>query len=232
MTKPRLLIKLSGEMLAGGGPGLFEQKYCSQLAAALVELNHQAEIALVIGGGNIIRGEQFKGGVPEVTAHEMGMLGTIINGFYLRELIQQAGGQAEVWSSWPMPAMAKTFQRQAVVDTLSTHLAILVAGTGHPFFSTDTCAALRAAELGCSLLLKGTKVDGVYDRDPQSDPAAVRLETLSLSEAAARNLKVMDNTAFQLCAHTRIPVKVFSVVNPQTLVLAPFDDKIGTTLTV
>ena len=219
-------------MLAGGGGGLFEQKYCSSLANALVKLNEKAEIALVIGGGNIIRGEQFSGGIPEVTAHEMGMLGTVINGFYLREMILQAGGQAEVWSSWPMPSMAKTFQRQAVVETLATSIAILVAGTGHPFFSTDTCAALRAAELGCSLLLKGTKVDGVYDRDPHLDPAAVRLETLSLTEAAQRNLKVMDNTAFQLCAHTRVPVKVFSVADPETLVAAPFDAKIGTTLTV
>lgn len=231
----RAVLKLSGESLCRpGGFGIDPDEV--RAIAEQIRLAHEkgGQIAIVIGGGNIIRGARLAeaGVIPRATADEMGMLGTMINGLALREALQSCGVEAVVFSAIEARSVAQPFVRAEVARQMELgRVAILVAGTGHPFFSTDTCAALRAAELRAHVILKATKVDGVYTADPKRDASATRYERLGFDEAIERRLGVMDATAFALCRENAIPVVVFDFSAPASIARAMAGESIGTLVT-
>ena len=216
----RVLLKLSGESLGGpAGKGLdtaWLEKYAKEVAAAA---KAGLQVAIVNGGGNIFRGLQGVGkGFDRVDGDKMGMLATVINSIGLSLSLRNAGLDAEVFTSTPMRPMAKYYMRDEVDAFLKQGgVALIAGGTGNPFFTTDSAAALRACELRCDALMKGTKVDGVYDADPKKNPNAKRYETLSFEKAIADNLKVMDQTAFTLCKENGMPILVFNMTEEGTL---------------
>jgi uridylate kinase len=174
-------------------------------------------LAVVVGGGNIVRGAQLAeaGHIPQATADYMGMLGTVINALALREKLLTLGVDSRVMSALEVRSVAEPFIRGRALRHLEKgRVVILAAGTGNPFFTTDTCAALRATELECDILMKATKVDGVYTADPMKDPKATRYERLSFSEAISKGLRIMDATALAMCRERRIPVLVFDFKKP------------------
>lgn len=209
----RVLLKLSGEFLKG------DREYGIDPAAlhfAVEEIGTAAalgiELALVIGAGNIFRGLSAGAelGMSRNGADAMGMLATIMNSLALRDALEAAGHPAEVLSAIPLAGVAEAFDARRVDALLAARqIVILAGGTGHPFFTTDTTAALRACEIGADAVLKGTQVDGVYSADPRSDPHAERYVRISFAEALARKLRVMDATAFSLCMDNGIPIVVF-----------------------
>jgi uridylate kinase len=208
-----VLLKLSGEALSGGGshglePG--EVKIIAQEIQAACATGCQ--IALVVGGGNFIRGAQLAkiGHMPQATADYMGMLATVINGLALKEALLAVGVDARVMSAIEIKAVAEPFIRGRALRHLEKgRVVILVGGTGNPFCTTDTCAALRALELECQVLAKATKVDGVYTADPRKDPTAQKYDRLTFMDAITRNLAVMDMTAFTMCQEHKKPIMVF-----------------------
>ena len=224
----RVLLKLSGESLGGPqGRGIDGQSlvgYAREIAEA-VKAGHQ--IAVVNGGGNIFRGLQGVGkGFERVTGDRMGMLATVINSLGLACALRSEGITAEVFTATPMEPIA----RYAVKVLEQGGVALISGGTGNPFFTTDSGAALRALEIGADALLKGTRVDGVYTADPEKDPAAVKYEELTFSKALADHLKVMDATAFALCEQGPIPIVVFNVEQKGNLGRLLAGEKIGTTV--
>ena len=214
MKYKRILLKLSGESLAGDdGQGISSsvlEDYASQLGE-IAGLG--CELAIVIGGGNIFRGlSGTKAGVDRVKGDQMGMLATVINSLALESAIRNTGGRAKVFTSIRMEPVGELYSSDKVKDELSKGtICILSGGTGNPFFTTDTAAALRAVETGAEILLKGTRVDGVYTDDPEKNPNAVRFDTLTFAEAIERQLKVMDSTAFTMCRENNMPVIVFDM---------------------
>lgn len=214
MKYKRILLKLSGEAIGGpDGAGLDEQVmsvYAKQIAAVA---DKGIQIAIVIGGGNIFRGlAGTRSGFDRVRGDQMGMLATVINSIGLSVSLRNAGVRAEVFTSTPMSPMAEYYMRDKVDGFLKEGgVALIAGGTGNPFFTTDSAAALRACELRCDALFKGTKVDGVYDADPVKNPSARRYDTLSFDKAIADNLKVMDLTAFALCKENKMPIVVFNM---------------------
>lgn len=210
----RVLLKLSGESLGGPeGKGLDEEsllRFAKEIATA-VKAGYQ--IAIVNGGGNIFRGLQGVGkGYDRVTGDRMGMLATVINSLALSSSLKGQGVQAEVFTATPMLPIAKLYSREDAVKVLENGgVALIAGGTGNPFFSTDSGAALRALETGADALLKGTKVDGVYTADPKKDPTAVKYDELTFDEAMTRHLKVLDQTAFALCEQGPLPLIVFDI---------------------
>jgi uridylate kinase len=173
---------------------------------------HGAEITVVVGGGNFVRGAELaeRGDIVRVTADYMGMLGTIINALALKDKLESIGTPARVCSALEIRQVAEPFIRGRAIRHLEKgRVVVLGAGTGNPFFTTDTCAALRATELGCSALLKATKVDGVYDAHPKTNPDATRFESLTFSEALEKRLGVLDTAAFAMCQEHDIPIVVF-----------------------
>jgi len=214
MKYKRILLKLSGESLAGDdGQGISSsvlEDYASQLGE-IAGLG--CELAIVIGGGNIFRGlSGTKAGVDRVKGDQMGMLATVINSLALESAIRKAGGRAKVFTAIRMEPVGELYSSDKVKDELSKGtICILSGGTGNPFFTTDTAAALRAVETGAEILLKGTRVDGVYTDDPEKNPNAVRFDTLTFAEAIERQLKVMDSTAFTMCRENNMPVIVFDM---------------------
>ncbi len=232
--KPTVMLKLSGEVLAGSrGTGL-DPKMLDQVAAELVRAQKEgSKAAAVLGGGNIFRGlgEAAKG-MDRVTADEMGMLATVINGLALRDAIRRAGGKAELFTARPMGPIGRPYVRDEAEKAMNSgSLAILSGGTGNPFFSTDSGAALRAAELRCDLLLKGTKVDGVYDRDPARHPDAVRYESLSYDEMIEQKLGVIDLTAATICRENRVELLVYRMTEPNAIYKAATGISDGTKVT-
>lgn len=216
----RVLIKLSGETLKGAQ----EHGYDSEAVRAVVERIKQVvyagvEVALVVGAGNIWRGVMGKaGGMDRVNADYMGMLATVMNAMCLKDFFTAVGISAEVQSAIAMEPLAKRFNRAEAVKALeSGKVVIFAGGTGSPFFTTDTTAALRALETDCEAVLKATKVNGVYSSDPFKNPDAVRFDTLSFDEALARQLAVMDSTAFSLCRDNDLAVIVFDFFEPDSL---------------
>ena len=209
----RLVLKLSGESLAPVGQlGIDTQelKLIAGEISSACELGGQ--IAVVVGGGNIIRGARMAkdGVVHQSTADYMGMLGTVINGLALKEALSHVGIEARVMSAINLTAVAEPFIRARAIRHLEKgRVVILVAGTGNPFFTTDTCASLRGIELGAQAVLKATKVDGIYTADPKKDPKATRYEKLKFSEAVEKKLAVMDLTALTMCMEHSLPVVVF-----------------------
>ena len=210
----RVLLKVSGEALMGPeAHGLHEatlDRIAHEVAGA-VALG--AEIGLVVGGGNMIRGATIAAtGIDRVTGDYMGMLATVMNGLALHAALERAGVAARVLSAIPMPSVCEPYTRQRALRHFEKgRVLIFSGGTGCPFFTTDTTAALRAAEMNCGAILKGTQVDGVYSADPKRDPNATRFERLSHGEALARDLKVMDAAAIALARDNRIPIIVFSI---------------------
>ncbi len=227
----RVLLKLSGESLGGvTGKGLDEEclvRFAGQIAQA-VKAGYQ--IAVVNGGGNIFRGLQGVGkGYDRVTGDRMGMLATVINSLAISSALKGQGIRAEVFTATPMEPIAKSYSREAAVKVLDEGgVAFIAGGTGNPFFTTDSGAALRALEIGADALLKGTRVDGVYSADPEKDPSAVKYDEISFGECLARHLKVMDQTAFALCEQGPVPIVVFDISAPGSLLKILGGEKLGT----
>lgn len=210
----RVLVKVSGEALMGTEAFGLHWPTIERIARDLCDAHRTgAEVAVVVGGGNILRGATVAGrGLDRATADHMGMLATVMNGLALEKAIEETGVPARTLSAIPMPTICEPYARQ----TASRHLArgrivVLAGGTGNPYFTTDTGAVLRAAELECDAVLKATNVDGVYTADPKLDPNAVRYDRLTHDEALARDLKVMDAAAFALAREAKLPIVVFSI---------------------
>ena len=221
-SKPwqRILIKLSGEMLRGDGSYGIQGSTVANLAKHLSKLSKQGiEIALVIGGGNIFRGKGAElEGLNRATADYMGMLATLINGLALQSCLEVEGTSARVMSALPMDAVCEPYIRRRAISHLEKgRVVIFAGGTGNPFFTTDSAAALRASETNCEVLLKATKVSGVYSKDPKKHKDAVRYSHLSYDEMLLRHLQVMDATAITLAAENNLPIVVFSVTDPAQL---------------
>jgi uridylate kinase len=239
MTYHRVLLKVSGEALADPQTksGISHES-AARLARQIV---HAAglgcEIAIVIGGGNILRGASFsalsKGlGEHRASADYMGMLATVINALALSDAIEQAGHDTRVLTAIEISKVAEPFVRRRALSHLSKgRVVILAAGTGNPFFTTDTAAALRARELACEVLLKATKVDGVYTADPKLDPRAQRLPRLTHREFLERGLKIMDATAMTMCLESRLPVVVFDLFQDGNIERAIRREGVGTAIT-
>ena len=214
----RVLLKLSGEAFCkAGGAGIDGDELALIRDEILSAAKLGTQLAIVVGGGNMIRGAALagEGHIPQATADYMGMLGTVINGLALKEVLEKEGQRARVLSAINLPAVAESFIRGRAIRHLEKgRVVIFVAGTGNPFFTTDTAAALRATEIGADALLKATKVDGVYDKDPAVHSDAVRFESLTFQEVISRQLKVMDLTAFTMCEQHDIPIVVFNMKTP------------------
>lgn len=220
MKYNRILLKLSGEAIGGAdGVGLDEKTmevFSRQIAAVV---NSGVQVAIVIGGGNIFRGlAGTQRGFDRVRGDQMGMLATVINSIGMSLSLRNAGLKAECFTATPMEPMAKYYMRDEVLAYMNQGgVAVVAGGTGNPFCTTDSASALRACELGCDALLKGTKVDGVYDSDPKKNPDAKRYNSLSFDKAIADGLQVMDLTAFTMCKENDMPVIVFNINEEGTL---------------
>lgn len=223
MSKPfrRVLVKLSGGALAAPDGYWCHPQTLAALAQDIAGTTANGfEIALVIGGGNIIRGARMSaaGWIDRATADSMGMLATVMNSLALETALNAAGVSARTMSAVSMPTICETYARQPALHYLEKgQVVVLAGGTGNPFFTTDTSAVLRAAELRCDAVLKATQVDGVYSADPKTDPAAVRFERLSHDEAITRDLKVMDTAAFALARENQLPIIVGSIHKPSSV---------------
>jgi len=231
----RVLLKLSGEILAGDAkigidPGSLERVADEIVAGAAAG----TQIGIVIGGGNLIRGTTAAGeALDRVTADNMGMLGTVINALALQGALEHRGLTTRVLSAIEMRVLAEPYIRRRAVRHLEKgRVVILAAGTGHPYFTTDTAAVLRAIEIGADVLLKATKVDGVFTDDPKLNPAATRYDSLSYFEAIDRRLNVMDMTAFTMGMDNRLPLVVFNVTVPGNLLRALRGETVGTRVAV
>jgi uridylate kinase len=210
----RVLLKLSGEVLMGEQEYGIDPAYVTRLAEEVKAAKETGlEMCLVIGGGNIFRGISGAAkGLDRTTGDYMGMLATVMNALAMQNALERLGVETRVQSAIPMASVCEPYIRRRAERHLEKgRIVIFAAGTGNPFFTTDTGAALRAAEMGCDALLKGTSVDGVYDSDPKHNPAATRFETISYDQVLADNLKVMDATAVALCRENAIPIVVFSI---------------------
>jgi uridylate kinase len=210
----RVLLKMSGEALMGDRGFGHDPSTLDRLAEEVQSVHAQGiEQCLVIGGGNMVRGDQYvANGIERTTGDYMGMLATVINALAVQSVLEQAGLQTRVLSAIPMASVCEPYiRRRAIRHMEKGRVVICAGGTGNPFFTTDTAAALRAAELGCDALLKGTKVDGVYSADPMKDATAIRFDRLTYHEVLARDLKVMDASAIALARESAIPIIVFSL---------------------
>ena len=219
-TFKRILLKLSGEALMGDDAFGINQDTIRRMASEVVEITKVGvQVALVIGGGNIFRGVAGGAiGMDRATADYMGMLATVMNSLALSDSLDKAGATSRVMSAISIEQVVEPYVRPKALQYLEEgKVVIFAAGTGNPFFTTDTAAALRGAEIGAEVVLKATKVDGVYTADPAKDPAATRYTTLTFDEAMMRNLQVMDATAFALCRDQNLPIKVFSILKEGAL---------------
>ena len=216
----RLLLKLSGEALMGKGQYGIDISVANRLAGDIAAgLQAGAELGVVVGGGNIFRGlAGAAAGMERATADYMGMLATVMNALALGNALEQIGVQARVVSAIPMPTVCESYVRlKALQHMREGRVVIFAAGTGNPFFTTDTTAALRAIEMGCEAVAKATQVDGVYSADPKKDKSAERYDRLTYSDVLARNLGVMDGAAIALARDNHLPVIVFSIEEPGNL---------------
>ena len=228
----RVLLKLSGEALREPGSTDNISPPIVEDIAAQIKAAHQTglEIALVVGGGNFWRGVSASNrGMERATADYMGMLATVMNALAVQSMLEAMDVPTRVQSAIKMDNVAEPFIRRVAMRHLELgRVVIFAAGTGNPFFSTDTTAALRASEIGAEAVLKATKVDGIYDSDPKKNPAAKRFETITYQDALTRQLKVMDATAFSLCSENNMPIVVFSMEEPDNVRKALVGDPIGT----
>ena len=215
-TYKRVLLKISGEVLMGDGEFGLNPETVDRIAGDIAEVRSQGiEICLVVGGGNIFRGVSVAAaGMERASADYMGMLATVMNALALQSALEGRDVPTRVLSAIPMATVCEPYiRRRAVRHMEKGRVVIFAAGTGNPYFTTDTAAALRASEMGCDCLMKGTKVDGVYSADPEKDPTAERYESLTHFDVLQRDLKVMDAAAITLCRENDIPILVFSIQN-------------------
>ena len=216
----RVLLKLSGEALMGEDPFGINQATLTRMVTEIAEIAATGtQIAVVIGGGNLFRGVALgAAGMDRATGDYMGMLATVMNALALQEAFNHAGAQARVQSALKIEQVVEPYIRPRALRHLEEgKIVIFAAGTGNPFFTTDTAAALRGAEIGAEIVLKATKVDGVYSSDPNKDPDATRYDEISFDEAISKDLKVMDATAFALCRDQKLPINVFSILKEGAL---------------
>ena len=229
----RILLRLGGEALAGpGGFGIDPQR-AEEVAEKLIQVHDMGvEIAIVIGAGNLWRGrEGIERGMERATADYMGMLGTVINSMALMDAIERAGQVTRVMSAVEMRAVAEPYIRRRAIRHLEKgRIVILGGGTGNPYFSTDTAAALRAMEIDANIVIKATKVDGVYDADPELNPDAKRFDHLTYIEALNRRLQVMDSTAISLCMDNQLPLLVLDMWQADSLQKAVMGEAVGTVI--
>ncbi len=235
MTKPkykRVILKISGEIL--GNRSLGEPIYAQSLESICEEIKHVSEmgvqVGLVVGGGNIFRGLQGTDkGIDRTTGDSMGMLATVINGLALMDRLEKMGAVVRVQSAIAMDKLAEPYiQRRAIRHLERGRIVIFVAGTGNPFFSTDTTAALRASEISADVILKATKVDGIYDQDPKKHENAKKFERLAYMDCLEKRLSVMDSTAFSLCMDNGMPILVFDLQQKHSIRKAVAGEQIGT----
>jgi uridylate kinase len=231
----RVILKISGESFSKPGQLGIDPEELGTIAQEIRDATGMGtQLAVVVGGGNIIRGQHLarQGKIDQSTADYMGMLGTVINGVALKVALEQLGQPARLLSAIDIPAVAERFIRaRALRHFEKGRVLILAAGTGNPYFTTDTCAALRGAELGADILLKATKVDGVYSGDPNKDPKATRYDRLTYGEALSRKLGVMDLTALAMCMENHLPVIVFDFKQHGNIRRVVAGDQIGTLVT-
>ena len=231
MKYSRILLKISGESLAGKAKQGISDEVIGDYAAQIAAVTKTGcQVAVVIGAGNIFRGlSGTKSGFDRVKGDQMGMLATVINSLALECAIRNNGGKAAVFTSIRMEPVGELYKRDRVAEELKNGtVCILAGGTGNPFFTTDTAAALRAVEIGADVLLKGTRVDGVYTSDPEKYPKAKRFEEITFEEVIRRNLKVMDATAFTMCRDNRMPIVVFNMNKSGNLLRLIKGTKTGT----
>ncbi len=227
----RILLKFSGESVAGNDEHGIDPKILDQMADSVKSCRDLGtEIGIVIGGGNLFRGEKLnKAGMDRVAGDHMGMLATVMNGIALRDALERAGIKTRVMSAISMSGIVEHYDRRLAIQLLSDgFVVIFTAGTGNPFFTTDTAGCLRAIETQSDLMLKATRVDGVYDSDPEVNKDAKLFDELTFDEAITKNLKVMDATALTLARDHRLPIKVFNVNQPDALKNIICGKKIGT----
>lgn len=230
----RVLLKLSGEALMGDGDYGIDPNIINGLAKEIIEIQQAgAEVGVVIGGGNIFRGAGLAaGGMDRVTGDHMGMLATVINALAMQDALEKHGAYARVMSAIKINQICEDYIRRRAVRHLEKgRIALFAAGTGNPFFTTDSAAALRATEINASLLLKATKVDGIYDADPKKHPEAKRFDTLTYDEVISRNLQVMDTAAFALCRDNNIPLRIYNMSENGALMRILQGENIGTLVT-
>lgn len=227
----RILLKLSGEVLAGDGKAGIDINTVKSLAEDVFSIYRLGvQIAIVIGGGNIFRGEIGKGlGIERTTGDSMGMLATVINALAFQAVLENLGAPSRVMTAVQMPAVAEFYViKKARRHLEKSRIILLAAGTGSPFFTTDTAASLRAVEIGADILMKATKVDGVYDKDPHKENDAVKINSLSYLDVITNNYKVMDLTAISMCGDNNLPIHVFNLFDKGSLEKAVTGEKIGT----
>jgi uridylate kinase len=216
-TYQRVIVKLSGEFLSGPDDFGIHQRTIDRVARDLLAVRKLGvSLGVVVGGGNILRGlEVSEHGVSRPTGDAMGMLATVMNALVLEAALERVGAPSRTMSALTMPQVCETYERRRALRHMEDgRVVVFAGGTGNPFFTTDTTAVLRAAEMGCDAVLKATDVDGVYSADPKKDPKATRFDRLGHQEAFDRNLRVMDATAFALARENRIPIIVFSIQKP------------------
>ncbi len=231
MKYSRILLKLSGESLSGDGNQGISNRVLEEYALQVAEIAEKGcEVAIVIGGGNIFRGlSGTESGFDRVKGDQMGMLATVINSLALESAILKAGGKAKVFTAIRMEPVGQLYNRDNVISDLKNGtVCILSGGTGNPFFTTDTASALRAVEIGAQVLLKGTRVDGVYTADPEKDPDARKFDNISFEEVIEKRLKVMDSTAFTMCRENNMPIIVFDMNMTGNLLKVVKGSEIGT----
>lgn len=227
----RVMLKISGEVLSGPNGQGIDTKALTKIAKELVDLNkHKIQVVVVNGGGNIWRYRDTKNsGIERTTSDYMGMMATIMNGVALQSAIEKNGAHSRVASALDLPQIAEPYIRRRVIRHLEKNRIVICAGgTGNPYFTTDTAAALRAVELECDVLLKATKVDGVYTADPNKDKNAKRYKKISYLEAIEKNLQVMDQTAFSMCRESKMKIVVFNMYKKDAILHAALGKNIGT----
>jgi uridylate kinase len=230
-TYKRVLLKISGEALMGNLAYGIDPAVVDSIAAEVAEVVASGvQVAIVVGGGNIFRGVQgAASGMERATADYIGMIATVMNAITLQDSLERAGVQTRVQTAIAMQELAEPYIRRRAIRHLEKgRVVVFGAGSGNPFFTTDTTAALRAAEIGADLLFKATKVDGIYDSDPKKNPNAKRFESLTYSHVLANDLKVMDSTAISLCKDNNIPIMVFDLSTAGNIRRAVMGETIGT----
>ncbi len=231
MKYRRILLKLSGESLVGDSAQSIDKEVLRSYSKQIINvMNKGCQIAIVIGGGNIFRGLSGTGaGFDRVTGDQMGMLATIINSLALGAEIRNLGGRSKVFTAIRMEPVGELYSRDKAADAMNEGFACIIAGgTGNPFFTTDTASALRAVELHTDVLLKGTRVNGVYSADPEKDKKAVKYDAITFDEVINKRLQVMDLTAFTMCMENKLPVIVFDMNEPGNLEKIVTGSQIGT----
>ncbi|TAL31760.1 MAG: UMP kinase [Spirochaetes bacterium] len=227
----RILLKLSGEALAGDEKAGINPAVVARIALEIAEVHRTGvQIAMVIGGGNIFRGTTGKAlGMDQATGDSMGMLATVINSLAVQDALEKNGVPTRVMTAVEMRSFAEPYIRRKAIRHLEKGRAVIIAaGTGNPFFTTDTAAGLRAIEVGAQVLLKATRVDGVYDSDPEKNPRAVKIASIGYREVIERQLRVMDLTAISLCMDNKLPIIVFNLFNHGSIRRIAAGEELGT----